>query len=474
MNRSLVITVLSLGLSLGSFAQQEWDLEKCISHAIQENIQVKQSMLNVESANSSYQQSRMGILPNLNGFASHGYNWGQRIDPFTNTFATDRVQSNSFSLSSSMTLFGGLSTYNSIRASRYSKLAALEDVDAMRNDIAMTVASSYLAILFNYELATNATAQVELSQQQVDRVSKQVEAGAVARGTLLDLEAQLASDELNLVRAENSLQLSVLALTQIMMLTPEESANFSIVRPNLTALTPTDVPVTATAVYDAAIGRLPQVRASEYRIQSAERSMSSAQGAFSPTLSMDASYGTGYSGASVVPFGDPVIGVDTFGFTSVGGEAVLIPSFDYETRTKPFGDQLRDNINTNLNFRLSVPIFNGWSVRNNVSQARISQESAKLTLESTLNTIRTDVYQSHADAGAALRRFKAAKRSLTAQEESFKYARVRYEEGITNTVEFNDAKNRLAAAQSELVQARYDYLFKLKILDFYQGKPLGF
>jgi len=461
-------------LIVQSYGQQPWSLEACIQQAVQKNIQVRQNMLNVESAQSRYNQSQFNMLPSVNGFASHGYNWGQRIDPFTNTFATSQVQTNNFSLNAQVTLFNGLQQYNNLRASRLSTMAAREDVEAIKNDISMMVASTYLTVLFNRELLTNAQNQVDISQQQVDRISKLVEAGQLARGSLLDLEAQLASDELSVVNAENRLSISMLSLSQLMMLTPEEYASFSIVVPELGGLEVAAMGISANDVYQTALGQMPQVKASELRIESASRSLSVAQGGYSPTLSAGVSTGTGYSGASREAFGDPAFSVDTFGFTSIDNESVLIPSVSYDSRIKPFGDQLRDNINTNLNFSLSIPIFNGMSVRNNVQQARIGQETARLGLETVHNQLRVDVYQSHADALAAMKRFKAAEKAMSAMEENFRYAEVRYEEGFTNSVEYNDVKTRMANARSEMIQAKYDYLFKLKVLDFYQGKPLGF
>lgn len=464
-----------LGATQIVHAQDTWTLQKCIDQALANNIQVKQSELNVASAESNYEQTKAGALPSVNAFASHGYNWGQTIDPFTNQFATNQVQSNSFSLSSSVTLFSGGQTYHNMQRARLDNEASKLDVKQMKNDISMTVATTYLNVLFNEELVTVAKNQVEISRQQVERIKKLVDAGQVARGNLLDMEAQLANDELALVNNENSLAISYLNLAQVMMLTPAEAANLQIARPPMDNVNGAMISVSADEVYTAAINTMPEVKSSEVRIMSSERSLKASQGGRYPRLSASLSYGTGYSGAAqeFIGFGNTT-GNDTIGFNAITFEPVVSPRFDPLYADKPFSDQLTDNVNTSLNFQLNIPIFNGYQTKNNVQLAKINLENSRLNLESTKNTLRINIEQAYADAQAALKRYNASQRSVTALEESFKYSRIRYEQKMINTVDFNDAKNKLAAAQSDLVQAKYDYIFKTKILDFYQGKPLSF
>lgn len=467
------LTLLGLiGLVSNVHAQEPWSLKQCIDQALASNIQVQQAELSVSSAEANYQQTKAGALPTVNAFASHGYNWGQTIDPFTNQFATNRVRSNSFSISSNMVVFSGLSTWNSIQMARVNNEAARFDIESMKNDIAMTVTTTYLSVLFNMELVENARNQLDISRQQVERIRVLVAAGQLAKGDMLDMEAQMANDELNLVNQENALQISYLNLAQLLMLNPDQASTFAIQRPSLDMAENANAPVDAKEVFNTAVQNMPEIKSGEMRVMSSDYSVNSAKGGRYPRLSASLSYGTGYSGAAQNLIGLNPTGNDTVGFTSIGFEPVVSPTFTPIYEDKPFGEQFTDNVNTSLNFSLTIPIFNGYQTKNSVQQARINRENAVLDLEARKNQLRVTIEQSYVDALAALKRFRAAEKSVAALEESFKYSRVRYEEKMINTVDFNDAKNKLAQAQSDLVQAKYDYIFKTKILDFYQGKPL--
>jgi outer membrane protein len=470
----LFVPLVFFGMSNISKGQTAWSLKQCIDHALQNNIQIKQSSLSVESAEATYQMTKAGTLPSVNAYASHGYNLGQSIDPFTNQFANSTVQTNSFSVSSSVTLFSGLTTWQNIQRTRLDNEASKFDVEQMKNDVSLTVATTYLSVLFNQELAENARGQVEVSRQQVERIEKLVKAGQLAKGNLLDMEAQLANDELTLVNNENALAISYLNLSQVMMLSPEQSATFEIQRPQLPDLGSASIATNPDEVYNAALNTMPEVKSGELRILSSDRSLKASQGGRYPRLSASMSYGTGYSGAAQSFQGlSSNGGFDTIGFNAFTFDPVVSPTFSASYIDKPFSDQVKDNVNTQISFTLSIPIFNGLSVNNSVQQAKISRINADLNLESTKNTMRVNIEQAYADAVAALKRYRASEKSVSSLEESFKYSRIRYEEKMINSVEFNDAKNKLALAQSNLVQAKYDFIFKTKILDFYQGKPLS-
>ncbi len=453
-------------------AQTGWTLEKCINQAVLANIQVKQGELGLQSQAYHLKSSKASALPSLNGNVIHGYNWGQALDPFTNQFATSRVQSNNFNVGASVTLFQGLQTLNLIRRNQSNYNAGKADVEATKNQVRLAVAATFLAILFQEELVANAQNQVNISQQQVARIEKLVEVGQMARGSLLDMEAQLASDELNLVNQNNQLTMRHLEMVQLLMLPSEQSNGFKVVKPELAEINETLLSATAHDIYKAALGTMPEIQGQEYRISGAEHALSMAKGGYSPSLRLNGSYGTGYSGLQTRPTGVVnFLGYDTSGFTAVNNEAVLTPRYGFETENTPFGAQLKNNTNTSLTFSLNIPIFNGFRVRNNIQQAQIDLAGAQLNMASAQNSLRTSINQSYADALAARKRFIAAEKSAKAMEESFKYAQVRYNEQMINTVEYNDTKNKRSNAKSELIQAKYDYIFKTRILDFYQGKP---
>lgn len=461
--------LVSILFSFSVVGQAGWTLEDCIYHALENNIQIKQQKLGVEVARENLIQSRAGRFPSLNANAAHGYNFGRTVDPFTNEFATESVRSNNFSISSGMTLFGGFQIHNSILQQELELEANRFDVATMENDISLAVASAYLQILFSLELAEVAANQLEITQQQVARTSQLVEAGTLPRGSLYTVQAQAAGEELQLVNAQNQLDIAYLNLAQLLDLSNDES--FQIAVPEVTIEPGDDLSLSPMQVYQTAVVRQPDVKASEIRVSSAEKGLLIAKGARSPMLSLRGSYGTGYSGASreVV---ETIVGEPRqIGLTETG-VPVFAPSIDVETRIKPFGDQLNDNLNRSLSIFLTIPIFNSFQTRSAIGRSRISLDNARLGHQLVRDQLFKTIQQAHADAQAALKRYTATETNVTALEESFRYTEQRFNVGMVNSLEYNDAKNRLTAAQSELLQAKYEYVFRVKVLDFYLGNPI--
>ncbi|HRY99482.1 MAG TPA: TolC family protein, partial [Bacteroidales bacterium] len=293
--------VLSLLFLLGAWlaiAQEKkvWSLEDCIAYAMENNLQVRKQALAVDLAEQNLLESRAAMLPTLNGNASHGYNWGRTIDRFTNDFATERVQFNNFYLSSGVYLFNGFRLLNTVKKSRVDLLASRYDVDKMRDDISLGIAMAYLNILFAEEQLSNIRNQAEITRQQVERTRKLVEAGTLARGSLLTIEAQQAQEEKQVVDAENLLEMSYLTLTQ--MLDLQDFQGFSIQKPALAGEGRPLPAEGAEAIYTYALEHQPAIKAAELRLESADRDLAIARSIHSPSLAVQGSWGTGYSGAS--------------------------------------------------------------------------------------------------------------------------------------------------------------------------------
>lgn len=424
-----------------------WSLEECINYAIENNIQVQTSDLNRALAKQNLVQSKYNTLPDLNGSASHVYNFGQTIDPFTNQFATTQVRSNNFSLNSSLTLFNGFQTLNTVRRNQASLESSRYDLEKMKNDISLNVANFYLQILFNTELVRNAENQLQVTSVQIDRISKLVEAGSMPEGNLREIEAQYASEELQLINAKNQLRLSTLNLAQLLRL--DNAEDFEVVKPNLDSFQGVSDLVSPGALYLTAVDIMPEIKSAEYGFYSSKKAKEIAQGGYGPRLSVTGRIGSGFS--------------------ENNKEFV-----DGEFRVKPFGDQLDDNFNTSVGFQLNIPLFNGMAARTGVQRAKLNMQIAELTLENTKLQLRQDIESAHNDAVAALKRYKAAEKSVNALTLSFNYTKQRFDVGLLNSFDFNNEKNRLTNAESELLQAKYDYIFKTKVLDFYQGKALTF
>jgi len=311
-----------------------------------------------------------------------------------------------------------------------------------------------------------------ITTAQADRVNKLVEAGGAARGDLLNIQAQKATEELNVVTAENRLYLSGISLQQLIDL--PVTKDFVIEKPQLKEVQPPDAKLNAEVIFATALKARPEIRAAELRVEIAKKKLAVARGYIQPTLSVSGSWGTGYSGSSFQR--DPNGKADTtlvpVGYTQNTHEAVLMPNIEYPTRIKPFSDQMKDNSNQSVGFYLNIPIFNGWGGRTAISMAKIQKAQAEIDLEGKTRDLRKTIEQSYADALAALQKYNASKDKVTAQKEAFNYAQQKFDVGVMTSFDYNNTKKDLTLAESQLLQAKYDFIFKVTILDFYMGYPI--
>lgn len=449
--------------------QGPWSLQQCIEYALKTNIQLKQVQLNAELSKVNLLQTEAGALPSVNGMMQHTYNYGRTIDQYTNTFANTTVLSQNLYVSGSLNLFNGLQRYNTIRQNQYNYLANKFDIEKNRNDISLNVAGAYLQILFNQELLAVAKNQLEITIKQLDRTQKLFDAGTLAKGSLLDMQAQQATDELTIANAQNQLDLAYLSMIQLLNLDPANG--FEIQKPELSLPLENLLINSPSQIFSQAVKNLPEVKSAELKLLGAEKGVSAAKGAISPQLSLNATYGTGYSGLSKSLISYGISGVDTIGYTTTL-QPVVAPHFVPVFENNSFSKQYKDNVNQTLGFRLTVPLFNGLQTHSSISRAKISRMSSELALEQTKQQLQKSIQQAYADANAGLKKYIATKKAVEANEESFKYSEQKYNVGALNVFDYNLAKTKLAKAKSDLVQAKYDFVFRSKVLDFYQGKPL--
>lgn len=472
--RLLIFTGCLLLMATTAPAQKIWSLQECVEHALTNNLQIKKQMLLVEASRADVLQSKLDLLPGITGNASHAYNYGQTIDRYTNQFATSRVQSNNFYLQSGVTLFNGFQKLNLIKQNQLDLLATREEADKFMNDISLNIATFYLQVLFYKELVEIRSNQLEITNQQVERMNKLVNAGTMAQGDLFTIEAQLAEEESSLISAENELELSLLTLSQLLDLPSADG--FDIEKPEISLEDDPGLMASAEEVYKIAEGRMPEIKAADYRMQSSERQLARARGSYYPSLALSGSWGTGYSGASSVidqiTLGQPRL----IGFAErPGNDPLNVYAYqeNYTTKTKPWGDQISDNNNQTIGLYLTIPILNGWQSRTMVNKSKIALESARLDLDLQKLALRKTIQQAWADARAALKNYYASQKKQTATQESFRYADQKFNVGIMNSVDYNNAKKDLTNAESEMLQSKYDYVFKKTVLDFYMGKPLS-
>jgi len=457
-------------------SQTMWSLQDCINFAFEHNLDIKKQVLVVETNKANLLQSKLNTLPSVNAGASTVNNWGRTIDRYTNEFATNRVRSDNLYLQGNITLFNGLQKINAIKRNQLTVEYSQFSLDDLMDNISLTVAGYYLDILFNRELLLIAHEQLEVTEQQVRRMEKLVEAGTLAKGDLLNVQAQQASEELQVIQAENRLEISYLTLQQLIDYPVTE--DFDVQIPRLRSVDSPSIDITSDQIYNYAVLNRPEVKLAELNVDIAQKDIALAKGQQSPVLSLGGTWASGYSGLNKdILYGDPVyIGDEAIGYLeSDPSEIVVQPQFDvpFTTETKAWDQQLKDNNNRSIGFQLNIPIFNGWQVRNSITRAKIAQESAQYDLQLTKNNLRKVIEQAYADAVAALKRYGSALKQVEAQTEAFKYAQQKFDVGLINSVEYNEIKKELTLAQSELLQAKYDYIFKTTILSFYMGNPLS-
>lgn len=471
----IVITFLSIGYN--SFGQDKWSLQKCIDYALENNLQVKQSELDVENAEINLFGSKMSNLPGVNGSLGVNTSTGRSIDPFTNTIIDRGINSQNAGLSASLPLFDGGQRFNSIKRDQYGQLAAGKDLESVQNDIILNVVTFYTNILFNQELLETAKLRLETTESQENRVAKQVEIGALAQADLLQIRQQKANDELEVVRAENNLDISFLRLKQALQIPADQS--FDIEVPELPEPNEGELMESSSNVYQYALQNQPVIKAAEYRKESAIRGIGVARSSYFPSLSLNAGISTNYSDAAPEQF--PVLGSENITITRpVGvvqntGEVVVtqqeVPS---EFTENTYWNQLDFNQRRFVGLSLNIPIFSRFQVKNNVERAIISHKRTEYQLTSAKNQLQQTIEQAYLDVKAAAKSYEALKNSFEASELSFRNAEQRLELGATDAVQFTQIKNDFERVKSDLIRAKYDYIFKLKVLDFYQGKPLNF
>ncbi len=440
----LTISVL-LFTALFTYGQDAWSLEDCISYAMENNIMIKQTELNSQYNENTLSQSKMNRLPNLNASASYDVSFGRNPDLTSYQVIDDRISSAFTGISSNATLFNGFQQKNTIEKNEFNLMASIENTEKIRNDISLNIAAAFLQILFSQELENVAKSQLDITAQQVERTQKMVDAGKVAMGSALDIQAQYASEELNLVNAENQLVMAYLNLQ--LMLDLQYDPEFQIVNPDLASPETSAMLENVDDVFATAEQNMPQVKSSEYTLKAAQEDLEIAKGALYPTLGISANSFSRYSDKAV----DYSPGAD-------------------ENYT--FAEQLDDNLALGLGLDLRIPIFNRMQVKTQIANAKINIENSELELQSTKNDLYRSIQQAYVDASGALKKYNSSEKALISMEESFKYTEKKYEVGLVNTVDYNTSKNQLTMTQSELLQSKYDFIFKTKILNFYKGETI--
>ncbi len=459
--KSLLISLMVIFISGGLVAQKTWTLRDCVEYALENNIEIKKSEVTSETSRITENQKKLDLLPNLNASTAYTYGWGRTADNVNFSYINTNTKQASFGLSSAVTLFKGFQKLNTLKQAHFDYLASKYESDRIRDDISLRVAAGYLSVLYSMELVEKSKAQLEVTKIQINNTQKLVKAGTLPKGDLLEIQSQSALEEVNLINAQNQLNLAYLDLKQLLEL--EAGEDLQITKPLVDVSMAGEI-LSSQDVFNTAVNRLPQIKSAENRLMSAEKGISIAKGGWSPELAVYGGWRTNYSDQ------DPELEIDP-----ITGEIALDPVTGYPVPTgdtKPFNNQFKDNQSEYLQFALNVPIFNGWLTNSNISKSKLSAISAEYDLELTKNQVRKSIEQAHSDAIAAYKTYNASLKSVASFKESFKYMERKFSVGMENSLNYNTAKAQLTRAESDLISAKFDYIFKTKILDFYMGIPL--
>jgi outer membrane protein len=419
--------------------QKEWSLEECIKYAIENNIQIKQQVIQTEVQQNSLDLAKMKLVPSLNSSLSHNYNFGRALDQTSYEFYNQTMQSDYLYVGGETPIFTGMQNVNAIKKNKYEVLAAKEDLQYIRDDVALNVALAYLQILLNKDLVSATQNQLNITLQQIEKTKRLVDAGSVAKGNLLQIEAQSGQEELSLINMQNQLETSFLNMTQLLEL--KSTAGFAVIAPQISVDSNSIITGNIDDIYQIASGNRPEIRSSEMKLTASEYDLKIAKGGRSPRLALNYSFNTAYT-------------------------------YINNLQNVPFKDQFKNNKNSALGLSLNIPILNGWQVNKNIANSRLSVENYQYSLEGTKKQLYKNIQKAYTDAVAALKKYNASLKAVASSEEAFRYTEQKFNVGMVTSVDYNASKTQLLNAQADMSQAKYEYIFKTKVLDFYKGIPL--
>ena len=474
MKQNLLLILLLV--SILSFSQQKkWTLEECVNYALENNISIQQSNLDVEQAEINKKDAFGNFLPSLNASSNHSWNIGLNQNITTGLLENLTTQFTSFGLNSNGDIYRGLRNVNTLHRSNLAILAGQYQMDRMKDDTALAVANAYLQILFNREQLKVLKGQNQLTKENLKQTQELIDAGVVPQGDILELQATDANQEQQIIASQNNLFLSKLSIAQLLQL--RDYQNFDVETISYDLITEDILDQTPSDIAERAKEELNNIKIAQANLELSEYDVKLARGALLPTLIGFYSYSTRAS------YSDRVLGFkrtpdgtnSTIGFVENTGANVLTPNFTSSpiiAAAAPLFDQFSLNDGHNFGLQLNVPIFNGFASKNNVSRNKVNLERSKYQLEQANLDLEAAVYQAYNDAKNAKQAFDAATKTANAREQAFEYINTRFVLGVLNSFDFNQSKIQFENSQADVVRTKYDYIFRLKILEFYFGIPI--
>jgi outer membrane protein len=478
--KKFLLFSITLGIAAHLHAQEKWDLKKCVEHALVNNISIRQQDIQTRLTKITYDQSMMQRYPSLNTGFNGGVNFGRSVNPTTNQFENNRIFFTGFNLSTNVELFNWFSKKYAREANKFEADAAVASLEKAKNDVALNVAVAYIQALLAREQIKTSELQLTQRLALLENTKRRVNAGVLPELNALEIESQVASDSSALVSVRVTAQQSLLQLKAILNI--DAGAPFDIETPVVDKIPVDNIgELDPEVVYALAVKNFPQQKVNELKYQAALKSIESARRQFYPSVSMNGSMGSNYAGVPKQEIDVPVTTLPpVYGPSGLivddGGviRNVLSPSFPTEKRVffTPFGQQIERNFSQSLGLSINIPIFNGGANRFNYERSKWAVKTANLSRENDNQRLKQDIYKAYNDAVAALQKYTATKKALELARKAYDYATKRYELQLLSTIDYLSNQNTFFRSGYDLLYAQYDYVFKMKLLEFYKGQGL--
>ncbi|MGN6436836.1 MAG: TolC family protein [Agriterribacter sp.] len=466
----MMMCLLTCVVTVGGYAQNgTLSLKQCVETALSNNIPVKQTGLLTEAAKADWTKAKANLLPDVNGNWGYGWNQGRAIDPFTNTYIDQQFSSSNAGVSAGLTLFGGLQLQNLIRQTGYAYHASEMEWQQSKDKLTLDVILAYLTVLNNEDTWRIMSEQTEVTRKQVERLTILVEKGATGSYMLSDMKGQLATDELATINNYNALQTAKLTLSQLMNIPYSKDMQLQrLTEGELLEMYPAD----AAGVFAVALQNLAMVKAVDLRVKSAYKGYQVAKGGYYPFLRLNGSVGSNYSSVSNTLTPTTIEEVATGDYVNINGDRtpVFKEQQNYSSNKISYNSQLKNNIGTYVGLSLSVPIFNNLQVHTSVKKAKLQAKNTEYQAENTKVVLRQNIEKAHQDMLSSYERYKVLQEQVVQYKESFRSAEIRFNLGTIVSTEYLITKNNYDRARLNLTQTWYEYIFRTRILDFYQGK----
>lgn len=432
--KKLLLIISIVTLSFSAQAQKVWTLEECVDYAMEHNVTILQSVISQNSAEYQYKMTKNAWLPTVSADASQSFGFGQSPS-YNGVYVSDNSTSFSFGVSVGMPLFNGLNLYNQMKSSSLEMNASKKDLEAAKYDLKLLIMSYYMQVVYNKELKAIAEKQLMLTQEQHEKTQQLYELGKVAQSDVYESAAQVATAKSSLVQADNNLMLSILDIVQALEL--EDMNDFDVVEPEIFTPVEAGALPSQESTYEFALNHQPKMEAANMRLEKTEFDVKASKSSWYPSLSLFAGYSNGYY------------------------------KYFNQDYNQPFDEQISNNGRTSFGVRLSVPIFNAMQTKYRVAQTKLSIENQELAINTAKKQLKKEIQQAYYSALAAEQQYNAAEETFQSAQVAYDYSKESFNAGRATLLELNESKNRLFKSESEMLQAKYEYLYRLEVLNFY-------